>query len=298
MMTRFLQQVDLGVESCPYPKPKLTADRFLMVTPAFLDACHCPDNVFTDLTEGVDHAKALYQHQAVVEMLRSLGKEVQVFEGQSPDDTFCNNIFATNHRRQLIVGNMFYPARQKEGLRADIRSWFVDEGYEIVEVAAFTQEAAELTGMLIMDHAWNIGFCGISNRCTKDSAAVLQQLFGLDILYTFPISIYHTNVGLSILSGRVAVICPEMFVHEEDVRAMLKMYPDHVIISLDQLKQFSGNVLAVSDQDIVISTAGINALTVEQMRSFDRFGFQLHHVDLSEIEKSGGSMRCLLGEVY
>lgn len=286
------------MDSCPFPKPQLTADRFVMVTPAYLDACHCPDNVFVDLTDGVDHGKAIFQHQAVVEMLRSLGKEVEIFPGRSPDDTFCNNVFATNHRRQLIVGNMFYPARQQEGEREDVRGWFVDQGYEIVEVSSYIKDAAELTGMLIIDHAWNIGFCGISNRCTKESAAVLQQLFGLNILYTFPISIYHTNVGLSILAGRVAVICPEMFVHQEDVAALLKMYPDHVIISLEQMKQFSGNVLAVSEHDVVISTSGVNALTVDQMRAFDRLGFQLHHVDLSEIEKSGGSMRCLLGEVY
>ncbi len=64
------------------PKDSLTADAFLMVTPAHLDACQCPDNVFTDLVHGVDHVKALEQHAAVVDRLRSLGKKVQVFEGR------------------------------------------------------------------------------------------------------------------------------------------------------------------------------------------------------------------------
>lgn len=276
----------------------LTADRFLMVTPAHLDACQCPDNSFTDLVHGVDHVIALEQHAAVVEKLRSLGKEVQVFEGRSSDDAFCNNIYATNHKKELIIGNMFYPARQMEGEREDIRGWFFEQGYREVELSDYTEAPAELTGVLIMDHKTQQGFCGLSNRCAEESAGVFEEVFDLKEVWSFPISIYHTNVGLSILAGRVALFCPQMFHSPEDADRLREMYPQRIELSEYQMANFAGNALAVSDQDVMMSLRGFESLNEKQLAKFEEYGFQIQAVDLSEIEKSGGSMRCLLAEIF
>jgi hypothetical protein len=35
-----------------------------------------------------------------------------------------------------------------------------------------------------------------------------------------------------------------------------------------------------------------------QIESFSRYGFAVGAVDLSEIEKAGGSLRCCVGEIY
>lgn len=288
----------LGVEAAPQVLQKVTADRFLMVTPAHLDACQCPDNVFTDLAHGIDHSKALEQHAAVVESLRSLGKEVVVFEGRSADDTFCNNIFATTHNKELVIGNMYYPARQMEGERADIRAWFYEQGYKEIEIAHHTTDPAELTGVMIIDHLRKIGFCGLSNRVTEESAHIFKEVFGLKDMWSFPISIYHTNVGLSILAGRVTLFCPEMFRDAADVEKLRVMYPQRIEITAEQMANFAGNALAVSDQDVMMSRRGYQSLNEDQLRQFDEYGFQIRHVDLSEIEKSGGSMRCLLAEIF
>jgi hypothetical protein len=290
--------LDQALEKTVVSDNKLTADRFLMVTPAHLDACQCPDNVFTDLVHGVDHVKALEEHAAVVERLRSLGKEVQVFEGRSSDDTFCNNIYGTNHKKELIIGNMFYPARQMEGERTDIRAWFYKQGYKEVEMAHHTEDPAELTGVLVMDHQRNLGLCGLSNRVTEESAQVFEKVFGLNEVWAFPITIYHTNVGLSILASRAALFCPKMFANPADADRLREMYPQHIEISEYQMANFAGNALAVSDQDVMMSLRGYESLNAEQLSQFDEYGFQIQAVDLSEIEKSGGSMRCLLAEVF
>jgi N-dimethylarginine dimethylaminohydrolase len=39
-------------------------------------------------------------------------------------------------------------------------------------------------------------------------------------------------------------------------------------------------------------------LTEGQARALSNYGFALGTVDLSEIEKAGGSLRCCVGEIY
>jgi hypothetical protein len=297
MPTTIPQACLTTVCACPYPKPQLTADRFLMISPNQLDPNHCPDNTFTDFS-GTDVPKALEQHAEVVELLRSLGKEVQVFQGKYPDDAFCNNVFATNHKKQLLVGNMFHSARQKEGDRWDIRKWFHDQDYEIVELVHHTSDAAEMTGMLIMGHAMKMGFCGLSGRCTEASAQIFRDLFGMKNIMTFPMTIYHTNMGLSILAGRVCMIWPGMFQNTEDAETIMALYENKIVLTDEQVNEFAGNVLAVSENDMVVSSRGYRALTAEQKYQLQEYGFNIHHVELSELEKNGGSMRCLLAEIF
>lgn len=275
-----------------------TADRFLLIRPDRFDVRGCDDNAFADLDSGKDQELLFQQHANVVDLLRKLGKEVQLFPGMNAHDTFCNNVFGTDRCRRLVVGNMFNPVRKAEADRPDVIRWFLDQGYEVVKVSDVTHDAAELTGVLVIDHLRNIGFCGLSNRCTLKGAEVLQQTFGLSAVYVFPINIYHTNVGLSILAGRVCVICPEMFVNPDDAQAILDFYPQHIVLSKQQMDAFAGNVLAVSGEDVVISSSGFCAWSDEQKKRLSEFGFLLHHVDLSELEKSGGSMRCLLAELF
>lgn len=185
-----------------------------------------------------------------------------------------------------------------EGEREDIRSWFRDEGYREVEMAEFTQDPAELTGVLIIDHLRKLGFCGLSNRVSEKSARAFEKVFDLDEVWAFPISIYHTNVGLSILAGRVVLFCPQMFHDPEDANRLREIYPQRIELSEYQMANFAGNALAVSDQDVMMSLRGFESLNAEQLSQFDEYGFSLQAIDLSEIEKSGGSMRCLLAEIF
>ncbi|MGE3278910.1 MAG: arginine deiminase-related protein [Candidatus Altimarinota bacterium] len=290
---------DFRVQQFPLLEDRpVTAERFLLIRPDRFDVRGCDDNAFADLGSGKDQELLTQQHTQVVDLLQRLGKQVQVFPGMNAHDTFCNNVFGTDRNRRLIVGNMFNPVRKAEADRPDVIRWFLDRGYEVVKVSDFADEAAELTGVLVIDHLRNIGFCGLSNRCTLKGAEVLQQVFGLSAVYVFPITIYHTNVGLSILAGRVCVICPEMFVNPEDAQAILDFYPQHIVLSKQQMDEFAGNVLAVSGEDVVVSSRGFQAWTGEQKKRLSEFGFLLHQVELSELEKSGGSMRCLLAEVF
>jgi hypothetical protein len=47
-----------------------------------------------------------------------------------------------------------------------------------------------------------------------------------------------------------------------------------------------------------MSAVAAASLTGEQRDALAGWGFRLGTVDLSEIEKAGGSLRCCVGEIY
>ncbi len=276
----------------------LTADRFMLVSPDEFKVGGCDDNRFAHGADTVIRTKAKYQHERISLMLSSLEKEVKVFPGKSPDDVFPNNVFATNKSRQLIVGNMANEVRKSEANRGDIISWFRGDGFEVKKMSSFTQQAAELTGSLIIDHQKNIGFCGLSGRCHEDALEPMRDAFGLNAIYAFPINIYHTNVGMSVLAGRFCVLCPDMFERREDAEAILKFYPDHLVLEEEQMNRFVGNIIAVREDIVAISQTAYFGLRDEGRKLLNKSGFSLTFTDISELEKSGGSIRCAIMEIF
>ena len=47
-----------------------------------------------------------------------------------------------------------------------------------------------------------------------------------------------------------------------------------------------------------MSAAGAAALRSEQRQTLESAGFHVHAVDLSELEKAGGSLRCCVAEIW
>ena len=47
-----------------------------------------------------------------------------------------------------------------------------------------------------------------------------------------------------------------------------------------------------------MSQAGVQALREEQRATLAEAGFEVRCVDLSEIEKAGGSLRCCVAEIW
>ena len=47
-----------------------------------------------------------------------------------------------------------------------------------------------------------------------------------------------------------------------------------------------------------MSARAAAALTDEQRAALSEFGFAIGSVELDEIEKAGGSLRCCVGEIY
>jgi hypothetical protein len=274
-----------------------------MVEPAdfFVSSETSLDNRYLETEQDADPDRALFQYEQLVELIRGTGVRVKSFPGNpaTPDGVFPNNVFATVPGR-LIIGRMLYPGRQEEARRMDIRAYFTARGYDTIDLSG-EDCVAELTGPLILDRSRRIGFCGMSDRVDEAGLGVMHSAFGLKLTFQFDLmpEEYHTNVIMSILAGRACVIHAEAFVDEAVPAAIAEVYPDRTLFINKQEKDaFAGNCIALTDNDLFMSQAGADALRPESRAALESWGFVLHSTELDEIEKAGGSLRCMLAEIF
>ncbi|MDE3072696.1 MAG: amidinotransferase [Pseudomonadota bacterium] len=288
----------------PLPEALATARAAYLIAPAgfALAAESARDNRYMDMDAAVDPLKALAQHGALAQALRA-DCLVITFPGDpaTPDAVFPNNVFGTAPGR-LIVGRMRHPVRRREAERSDIRAFFGELlGYAEIDLSGCTDLVAELTGSLIIDRARGIGYCGLSERCDEAGAAAMHQAFGLRLTFCFELAAaeYHTNVVLTLLAGRAAIIAADGFRDPAVPRAIAQAHGDRAIwLTPAQKQAYAGNAIALSGQRVWMSTGAAASLTAEQRAALAGFGFAIGTVELDEIEKAGGSLRCCVGEIY
>ncbi|AKS41429.1 arginine deiminase-related protein [Wenzhouxiangella marina] len=260
------------------------------------------DNVYMDLSVQVDPARALDQHRRLSERITACGIPLVRFPGHSstPDDLFPNNVFATIPGR-CIIGRMLHPERQLEARRPDIRQFFSDLlGYEEVDLSR-RDLVAELTGALVIDRSHRIGYCGMSQRVDQAGCEAMHEAFDLALSFQFDLkpSEYHTNVVMAILASRALVICPDAFADPEVPEAIAEAYPGHVLrITREEKEAFAGNCIALNFKDLFMSQTAVDALPEDKLEQLRSWGFEIHGIELDEIEKAGGSLRCCVAEIY
>lgn len=296
--------LDAHAALAPLPQAAATARAAFMVAPAEFALAQesARDNRYMDLSLAVDPLKALAQHAALAQALRA-DVPVITFPGDpaTPDAVFPNNVFATAPGR-LIVGRMRHPVRQREATRADIRGFFRDVlGYREIDLSGRSDLVAELTGSLVIDRARGIGYCGLSERCDLAGAEAMHQAFGLRLTYCFELAEteYHTNVVLTLLAGRAAIIAADGFRDPADAQAIAHAYGDRAIrLTPAQKQAFAGNAITLSGDRVWMSARAARSLTDAQREALAGYGFAVGAAELGEIEKAGGSLRCCVGEIY
>jgi hypothetical protein len=268
-----------------------------------LDQQTAQDNEYMLMDEQVDVKLAMYQHQQLARAITEVGVPVVTFPGSpdTPDAVFPNNAFATTHQKRYVIGSMKYENRQKETQRADIRQFFGDIlGYEKYEID-HDQAVAELTGVLVPDRARNIGFVGMTERVDDAGAQALDEAFATDLMFQFDLAEgeYHTNVVMACLAGEACVIHRGSFADPAVVDAIAGFYQDRTLFISDEEKlAFAGNCISITAKDVFFSQTAFDALSAESRRTLESWDFVLHGVDVSELEKAGGSLRCMIGEIF
>ena len=265
------------------------------------------DNQYMDMAAEVDADRALEQYLELVQLIRHAGVTVKSFTGHSvtPEDVFPNNVFGTApayFRRpgRLIIGRMLHESRRKEAERQDVRNYFSAMGYEIVDLSG-EDCVAELTGPLVIDRGRRLGFCGMSSRVDETGLTAMNQAFDLRHTLQFELAPgeYHTNVILSVLASRACVVQTEAIVDPRVKRALAVIY-DEKVLHLDRSEKqaFAGNCIALTPNDVFMSQTAADGLRPQNRALLEYWGFRIHSVALDEIEKAGGSLRCMVAEIY
>ncbi|MDQ3040280.1 MAG: arginine deiminase-related protein [Pseudomonadota bacterium] len=259
------------------------------------------DNRYMADAAMFDPGQALAEHRALHRALSDVVPTI-AFAGDTatPDALFPNNVFATAPGKALI-GRMRHEVRQREAGRDDIRGFFRDAlGYDEIDLSQ-QSHPCELTGALVIDRARGIGFCGLSERCDEQGAALMHDALGLraTLLFDLAPGEYHTNVVLAVLAGRAALLCPEGFADAGVVEAIAGLYAPHAIrLSPAEHAAFAGNAIALSEDVAWMSAAAERALSATSRDGLKAAGFALRSVPLESIEAGGGSLRCCVGEIF
>jgi len=296
----FLQQIEHGTYAGDSPAFTRSV---MMIEPADFSVSveSAVDNHYMNLDDAVDAQLALRQSRDLAGLLAAQGVEVVSFPGdpQAPDAIFPNNVYATT-AGHLIIGHMLHPGRQVEAERQDIRSYFQSRGYQTIDLSQ-QDCVAELTGVLNIDHARRIGFCGMTGRVDEAGLAAMHNAFDLKMVFAFELQPeeYHTNVIMMVLASRACVIYPGAFVDPKVPGAIAKAFPGRTLVLNEVEKDaFAGNCIALSDSDLFISQTGVDALRASSRMTLESWGFRIYSTALDEIEKAGGSLRCMLAEVF
>jgi len=284
-------------------RPATARAAFLVAPEGFgLAAESAKDNAYMRMHDRVDPARALRQH---AELAHALGADVPVvtFPGdpQTPDAVFPNNVFATT-ADTLIVGRMRHAGRRREARRQDIRRFFTDVlGYRTCDLSIREDLVGELTGALVIDRSRGVGFCGLSQRCSEAGARAMHEAFGLRLTLCFDLAAgeYHTNVLLTCLAGRAMMMAADGFADLAVPNAIAEAYAGRVIVlGSGQKRRYAGNAITLHPSRVWMSATAAASLAPTQRDDLARWGFGIGTVALDEIEKSGGSLRCCVAEIF
>ncbi|MEU6484231.1 dimethylargininase [Streptomyces sp. NPDC046887] len=269
----------LAPETATTPRQARTR-HYVMCRPEHFEVSYSI-NPWMDPAKPTDPALALAQWEDLRDLYVSLGHDVRTIEPAAglPDMVFAAN-GALVVDGKVLVSRFRHPERQAE---ADHwAAWFRDRGYQDVVQAAFTSEGEG--DYVTTDRAI---LAGNGFRSDPYSQAEARALFNRPVISLKLIDprFYHLDTALAALGDDEIVYYPGAF--DAESRQVLRgLFPNAVIADEEDALLFGLNL--VSD--------GLNAILPEPATGLAAklraHGFRTHHIDLSELLKSGGSVKC------
>lgn len=298
------------------------ASAVLMVRPAAFGAN--PETAATNAFQAIDVAGpevrdlARAESDTLAARLVAAGVEVVVLEDTpepaKPDACFPNNWLSLHHDGTAVLYPMLAPSRRRERREAALTALTM-RGFavrRVVDLTRFEDQGAFLegTGSLVLDHRAGVAYACLSPRTDPRPLAAFSRQLGYAALpfdATGPAgeAVYHTNVVMSIGEG-FAVACLEAIPAASDRRRLRESLDAtrREVLELDraQMNAFAGNLLQLATAGggrvIALSATALAALGPALRRALERHG-ELVAVPVPAIERhGGGSVRCMLAEVF
>ena len=279
------------------------------------------NNFFQKKSHGISDSLlnkiAKKEFNQFVRKLKEHKIEVEVIEGSrthnNPDEIFPNNWIVFDQNK-IGIFPMFAKNRRTEVNYALIKKINKNSDYKIYDYTKYADSEIFLegTGSFVLDRTNRIAYCSISQRSSKE----LFLKFCKDFNYN-PVSfkaynthknerklIYHTNVMMTIGAG-TSIICLDSIDSFEErnlVKEKLTETNDVIEISEKQIKDFAGNIIILKSKDnvikFIISETAYNSLSSRQINQINSIGDFIIG-SIPNIEKySGGSVRCMIAEIF
>ena len=224
----------------------------------------------------------------------------------SPDSIYPNNWVITFEDGTYDLFSMQSPNRRLERSKSNIN--FLNTNYSLKnDLTEYESKNIFLegTGSLILDRVNKTAYMAESNRSNISLASKWSQLRGYDLVhfksYIDKKPTYHTNV-LMFITEKFAGICFDSIPDSSYLLSKIKKTHRIVNLSLKQVKNFSGNALVVrnisNESKLLISSSGLKALDLIQIKFIEKY-YDIVEINIPTIEKiGGGSVRCMLLELF
>ena len=261
--------------------------------------------------------KALQEFNNFVSILEEHGIKVTVVEDLNdpitPDAVFPNNWVSFHQNGTAIT----YPM-QSESRRFERNESIIDQLAEDFEVhAVFNLDTyedkglfLEGTGSMVFDRINNIVYACLSPRTDQEVLEVFCKLLNYRKVVFHSVDggrqpIYHTNVMMA-LGQSFVVICMDTILDAKEKDTLKKYFyetkKEVINITIDQMNAFAGNMLQVKNNrnvsHLIMSTQAYNSLRPDQIRHLERHT-KILHAPIPTIETyGGGSVRCMMAEVF
>ncbi|MBX7452085.1 dimethylarginine dimethylaminohydrolase family protein [Mycolicibacterium sp. 3033] len=259
--------------------------RFVMVRPTHF-AVDYVINPWMDLSTPVDTARAVAQWEALRQAYLDLGHavdEVDPLPGL-PDMVYAaNGGMVVNGR--AVVARFAHPERAGEAPAH--ATWLLDNGF----VSMQTRHTNEGQGDLLLVGSTILAGYGFrtDRRAHQEIADHLQMpLVSLELVDP---RFYHLDTALAVLDDTTIAYYPPAFA-DHSLATLRQLYPHAIEVASADAYALGLNV--VSDGLNVVMPAPAVGFA-DQLR---RHGFRPVAVDLSELLKGGGSVKCCTLEVH
>ena len=262
---------------------------------------------------------ALTEFDGMVRSLRAAGVNLIVIDDTEtpvkPDAVFPNNWVTTHANGDVFLFPLEAPNRRAERRMDIVAAFTAEHGFAVGRVTDLSGHESEDrylegTGSMVLDRIHRVAYATRSTRTHPEPLRAFALEAGyeactFDTLDDGGRPIYHTNVMMAI-GERFVVICGAAIADSRQRAAVMQRLVGTgrriIDITMEQMAAFAGNLLEIRrTQDeplIVLSQTAHNVLTDRQRTLLQDFG-KLLPVSINTIERvGGGSVRCMLAEIF
>lgn len=301
------------------PTTSSLASSVVMVRPHFFrtNPQTRADNAFQStlsLTDTQISQRAFVEVSLAASALELHGIKVNLFEDtgkKTPDSVFPNNWFSSHPSGDWFYYPMLATNRRKERRKDVLRNLTRLHHVErIHDLTRFEQSSQILegTGAMVFDHENHCFYVARSLRTDDALIREVEQTLGMKA-FVFDTQdesgspIYHTNVIMT-LGQHFVAMCFDFLHDQEQKHQLIEQFKrtgkQIIYLSREQIRHFCGNMLELQGEHgsiLALSTTAFNALNDIQKRTLSKWTY-LQPLHVPTIESAGGSVRCMIGEVF
>jgi N-dimethylarginine dimethylaminohydrolase len=264
----------------PHDSSPMVRRQYLMCPPEHFDVRYSI-NPWMDPGKPVDTGLAMAQWERLRAAYLALGHQVQLVDPVPglPDMVFAAN-GATVIGNRVMIARYRYPQRAAEA--PAYRDWFLANGFEVTAEPRFVHEGQ---GDYLVDGDRLLAGTGF--RTDRLSHHEAQELYGRPVVSLTLVDqrFYHLDTALAVLGEGRIMYYPEAFsIGSQQV--LRRLYPDAILADRRDAEAFGLN--AVSDGVNVLLPQTATGL-IELLREH---GYHPIGLDMSELHKSGGAVKC------